>query len=288
MKRLMFIFAMSLLTGILLESTVMAQLRTPILSPRQTITQVVGIADVTIDYSRPSIRGRKIMGGLVPFNEVWRTGANASTKISFSEDVMLNGNKVAAGEYAIFTIPTEKEWTFILSDNLTGGASYPGEANDVTRFVISSKTTSETVESFTISITDLTPNSANVCMAWENTVVEFKMEFDIDTKIMADIDEEMKDMQSRNAQLYQQAAGYYFNNGKDLNKSLEWINKAIELNGGPFFVLRTKSQIQAALKDYKGAIKTAELSMKKAKEVENEQFVKFNEEAIAEWKKMME
>ncbi len=288
MKRPMFIFTMSLLTGILLESTVIAQLRTPALSPGQTISQVVGIAEVAIDYSRPSIRGRKIMGGLVPFNEVWRTGANASTKISFSLDAMLNGNKVAAGEYAIYTIPTENEWTIILSKNLTAGGNYPGETDDVLRFNVSSKTNSETVESFTISITDLKSNSANVRIAWENTVVEFKMEFDIDTKIMADIDQAMKDMQSRNAQVYQQAAGYYFSNDKDLSKALGWINKAIELNGGPFFVLRTKSQIQAALKDYKGAIKTAELSMKKSREAENEQFVTFNEEAIAKWKKMME
>lgn len=287
MKRPLFFISVILLIGFLLESLALAQLRTPILSPRQTITQVVGVSDVTVDYSRPSIRGRKIMGGLVPFNDVWRTGANASTKISFTDDVMLEGKKVVAGEYAIYTIPTQTDWTIILSKNLTAGGRYPGEADDALRVVVPSQKSSDTVESFTINITDLKSNSAFVQLAWENTAVRFKMEFDIDSKIMAGIEKAMSDMKSRNAQVYQQAADYYFSNDKDLNKALEWINKSIELSGGPFFVLRLKSRIQAGLKDYKGAIKTAELSKKKAQEAGSDQFVKFNEEAIAKWKKMM-
>jgi tetratricopeptide (TPR) repeat protein len=287
MRKYLLACALALISVITIESIADAQLRTPVLSPRSTLTQVVGVADVTIDYSRPSMRGRKIMGGLVPFGVVWRTGANASTKISFTDDAMLDGNKVPAGEYALYTLPGKDEWAIILSKNLGAGGNYP-EGEDVIRFAVKPMKSSETIQSFTIDITDLKQNSANVQLAWENTVVKFKMEFDADTKIMSEIDKAMADMQQRNANVYFQAANYYFGNGKDMQKALQWVNKSIELNEGPFFVLRLKSRILAELKDYKAAIETAELSKAKAQEAGNQQFVKFNEDAIAEWKKKME
>jgi len=287
MRKHLLACALALISVITIESIAEAQLRTPILSPRSTLTQVVGVADVTIDYSRPSMRDRKIMGGLVPFGEVWRTGANASTKISFTDDAMLDGNKARAGKYALTTIPRKDQWTIILIKDREAEANYP-EVEDTLRFMVKPMKSSETIQSFTIDITDLKQNSANVQLAWENTVVRFKMEFDADTKIMSEIDKAMADMRQRNANVYSQAATYYFENGKDMQKALQWVNKSIELNEGPFFILRLKSRILAELKDYKAAIETAELSKAKAQEADNQQFVRFNEEAIAEWKKKME
>ncbi len=287
MRKSLLACALALISVITIESSADAQLRTPVLSPRSTLTQVVGVTDVTIDHSRPSMRGRKIMGGLVPYDEVWRTGANAPTTISFTEDAILEGNKARAGKYALTTIPRKDQWTIILIKDREAEANYP-EVEDTLRFMVKPMKSQETIQSFTIDITDLKQNSANVQLAWENTVVRFKMEFDADTKIMSEIDKAMADMRQRNANVYSQAATYYFENGKDMQKALQWVNKSIELNEGPFFILRLKSRIQAELKDYESAIETAELSKAKAQEAGNQQFVRFNEDAIAEWKKKME
>ncbi|MEK9138813.1 MAG: hypothetical protein AAB393_16960, partial [Bacteroidota bacterium] len=142
------------------------------------------------------------------------------------------------------------------------------------------------IETFTITIADITTDTANVELAWENTMVKFRMEFDVDAKVMAAIKKSMENPYSSVAGMYYQSASYYFTTGKDLNVALDWVNKSLEMNKNPYWVWRLKSQIQAALKDHKGAIASAETSKSRAKEAGNEQFVKFNEEAIAEWSKM--
>jgi hypothetical protein len=261
------------------------QLETPQPSPKGKIEQRIGVMDVSVSYSRPSMRGRKIFGGLVPFNQEWRTGANNPTTISFSDNVKLEGRELAAGTYALFTIPGEQEWTIIINKNSSGNTPRDPK-DDLVTFTAKPMASATLIETFTINLTDLGMNSANLELAWEQTIVKFKMEFDVDAKVMAAIKKAMENPYSSVANTYYQSASYYFSTGKENRTALEWVNKSLELNNKPYWVWRLKSQIQAAMKDYKGAIASAEASKARAKEAGNEQFVRFNDEAIAEWKAM--
>ena len=272
---------------IILFSTIeiRAQLNTPAASPFAKLTQVVGISEVTIEYSRPGIKNRIIFGGLVPYKKIWRTGANASTIITLNDDAVIEGNKVPAGKYSIYTIPDKKEWTIILNKNLKGGLYYP-DGQDLVRFKVKPKDLKEKVETFNISFTDVKTNNANIEFTWEKTSVKFNIMFDVDAKVIAQIEKQLAGT-GLDANWYYSAGNYYFENGKDLNKALEWMNKSLELNPGVYWVLRVKSQIQANLKDYAGAIETAELCRQKSAEAKNDQFVKYCEDSVKEWKKMM-
>jgi hypothetical protein len=261
------------------------QLETPQPSPMGKIEQRIGVMDVSVSYSRPSMRGRKIFGGLVPFNQEWRTGANNPTTIAFSDNVKLEGRELAAGTYALFTIPGEQEWTIIINKNSSGNTPRDPK-DDLVSFKVKPTASAMPIETFTISIADVGTNSASVELAWEKTLVKFKMEFDVDTKVMAAIKKAMENPYSSVANTYYQSASYYFTTGKENKTALEWVNKSLELNNKPYWVWRLKSQIQAAMKDYKGAIASAEVSKARAKEAGNEQFVRFNDEAIAEWTAM--
>ncbi|MFN0158967.1 MAG: DUF2911 domain-containing protein [Bacteroidota bacterium] len=262
-----------------------SQLETPQPSPKARIEQRVGIMDVAVSYSRPSVKGRKIFGDLVPYGQVWRTGANDPTTISFSDQVKLEGTDVPAGTYSLYTIPGESEWTIIINKKTTGGAERV-EKEDQTTFKVKPSRLPMSVETFTINISDITANAANLELMWENTGVKFRMEFDVETKVMAAIKEATASPFGEVANMYFQSASYYYAAGKDLKTALEWVNKSIELNDNAFWVWRLQSQIQAGLKDYKAAIASAEASKSRAQKAGNAQYVKFNDDAIAEWKTM--
>lgn len=268
-----------------LELNLYAQLKTPQASPFAKISQIVGITEVAIEYSRPGVKNRAIFGGLVPYKKIWRTGANASTIISFNNDAVIAGNKVPAGKYSIYTIPDKKEWVIILNRNLKGGMNYP-EGEDQCRFKVKPVQLKEKIETFLISFSDIKNNNANIEFLWEKTRIKFNIAFDVDALVAAQIDKEIKNL-NLDANWYYQAGNYYFENGKDLNKALEWINKSVELNPDAYWALRVKSQIQAKMLNYKGAIETAEFGRRKSAEAKNDQFVKYNEDAIKEWKKLI-
>jgi hypothetical protein len=265
----------------LMLQTGRSQINMPQPSPLATVTQKVGLADISITYSRPSAKGRVIFGDLVPFDKLWRTGANAATKIKVSEDVTLEGNKVPAGEYALLTIPGRAEWTIILNKDLrvTGEANYK-QAEDLIRFKIKPQKTGSKIETFTIQFADLTYNSCYIELQWENTLVRFKLETEVDSKVMADIESKLINPTS----MYYQAARYYYENNKDLKQALEWINKATEKQQ-QYWVMHLKAKIQAANGDYKGALQTAEIAKKLAAEAKNEEYVKMNEAIITEYKR---
>lgn len=267
--------------------TANAQIELPAPSPSATFSQKVGLTKVTINYSRPSVKDRAIFGDLVPYGELWRTGANMATKIEFSENVKVGGKDLKAGTYALFTIPGENEWTIILNTNYNqGGTGQYKESEDAARFTAKPVKSDYKFETFTILIDDVTSNSANIAVMWDNTVVKFPVDAEVDSKVMAAIDKSL----TVSPDVYFQAATYYHDANKDLNKALEWISTAIEgyeKNGAkPFWVYRKKSLIEADLKKYKDAIATAEKSKSLAAEAGNQQYVKFNEASIAEWKKM--
>jgi len=281
-----FMFLTFFTISTLIDSAMAQKLQTPAPSPKAALTQDVGVMEVTISYSRPGVKGREIFGGLVPYGELWRTGANASTTLKFTDDVTLNGNPVPAGEYALFTIPETNEWEIIISKNIGWGTNDYKKEDDVARFKVKSGTLTNPVERFTIALADITDNSAMFVLTWDRTKVTFKMETDTDGRVMKQIDEIMQNPPADDAGVFSAAARYYFDNGKDLKKALAWINKSLEIKSDAYWNVRLKSQIQAGLGDYAGAITTAQESMKQAEAAGNKQYVKFNQEAIAEWEKM--
>jgi hypothetical protein len=268
----LFISAMSLAQGI----------KTPSPSPTQTISQEFALADISVTYSRPSAKGRVIFGDLVPFDKIWRTGANSSTKIKFGDDVKINGTVVPAGQYSLFTIPGKSEWEIILSKNLEswGAMGYKPDADQL-RFKVKSSPLPSTAETFTIVFANQKPTSMDVQLMWEKTMVSFTVTSEIEARVMASIDEAMKG----DKKPYFQAASYYYENNKDLNKALEWVNEAVKADEKAYWVEHLKAKIQYKLKDYKGAIASAESSKVKANTQGNPDYVALNDKLIAEAKK---
>lgn len=257
-----------------------AQLKVPAPSPSQTLKQAVGLSDITIDYSRPGAKGRVIYGDVVPFGKVWRTGANSATKITFGEDVKVEGNAVVAGTYALYTVPNKDSWEVMLYKDLTLGgnvADYKKE-NEVAHFSVKPKTLNDKVETFTIDVADVTANSANIELNWEKTRVTFNVVADIDTKIMKNIEANV----ITDSRPYFQAASYYYENNKDLKQASEWADKAIVANPKAFWIVMLKAKIQAKQNDKKGAIVSAEKVITLATEAKNDDYVAMAKKLITE------
>ena len=259
----------------------------PAPSPSQKVEQAVGLTTVTVDYSRPSMKGREIFGDLVPYDKLWRTGANAATKIKFSDDVTIEGNKIPAGEYALYTIPGKDEWTIVIHKNTKhwgdGGKEYKQE-EDQARFKVKPQQNPREVESFTINFTNLKADAADVEILWDNTIVPFTIKTDVDSKVMAQIQQQVVNNPNATPALYAAAANYYFESGKDLKQAHEWMKKA-NASDPKFWNVHTQAKIEAKMKDYKSAMRTAEKSIELARAANNDDYVRLNEKAIAEWKK---
>lgn len=259
-----------------------AQLKLPAASSAQTVTQGLGIENVTLSYSRPSMNGRKIFGELVPYNEVWRTGANTNTTVTFEGDVSLNGHKLAAGTYALFTIPNKSEWTVIISKNTKQWGAYTyNQAEDALRFNVKPQTLNTAVETFTISFDNVTPTSAVLSLAWEKTAIKVDLKVEQQAKILASIDEAMKGEKKP----YFAAAQYYFNNNLDLNKALVWFDEAAKAQPKAAHVLYWKAKAQLKAGDKKGAIETATKGVEVATEGKNSEYIKLNTQVLNAAKK---
>jgi hypothetical protein len=265
-----------------------AQVKTPQPSPKSVLNQVVGLTDVTVEYSRPSAKGRVVFGDLVPFGKLWRTGANANSTVSFSEDVVINGTTVKKGKYAIFTLPKADMWEVILYTT-TDNWGLP-ENYDVSKVAVSLNVDpimlNNNVESFTIGINNLTNDSATLDISWEKTMVSVKFEVPTQKAAMASI---AKVLAGPTAGDYFSSAQYYYQSNGDLNKALEYVNKAVSMvkpgEDAPYWHLRLKSLIQGKLGDKKGAIETAKLSLAGAEKDGNQDYVKMNNDSIKEWSK---
>lgn len=261
-----------------------AQIKMPAPSPLSKVTQAVGLNDITVTYSRPSAKGRKVFGDIVPFDQKWRTGANQSTKITFAEDVKVEGKDVKAGDYALVTIPGKTEWTIILHKNVNMGGNLGKDYKadeEVANFKVKPTTLANKVETFTINFTDLTMNAANIELSWENTAVKFNVSTDVDTRVMKDINEKMAGV---NAATYYQSARYFYDTNKDINKAVEYINKAAEMDP-KFWIVHLQAQILAKAGQKDKAIEAAKRSSQLAKEADNSDYVTMNEKLIAELNK---
>jgi len=272
------IAAAIMLTAALSTNVIAQQLKVPAASPAQTIKQSFGLSEITIDYSRPSARNRVVFGDVVPFGKVWRTGANSATKITFGDDVKVEGTEVKAGTYAIYSIPNKESWEIMLYKDLTLGgnvADYKME-NEVLRFKVKTMAMSNKVETFTMGVADITATSANIELMWENTKVMFAVMTEIDSKIMKNIESNVV----KDNRPYYQAASYYYDNNKDLKTALDWVNKAMVANPKAYWVVMLKAKIQLKLNDKKGAIETANLVIKMATEDKDDSYVKQAEKLI--------
>lgn len=272
------------LLAIVASFSLEAQIQTPAPSPASKLMQTVGLTEVMVDYSRPSMRGRKVFGELVPYGKLWRTGANAYTKVSFDTDVTIAGKEVKSGTYSIFTKPGESTWeVFFYTDTQGGGTpSEWEESKVVAKATVPVFKMDETpIETFTITIDDLTSNSANIGIMWENVYVGVPFEVPADKTVMSSID---KVLAGPSAGDYYAAAVYYSSENKDINKAKEWMGKAMSMTEEPaFWQLRQQSLILAKAGDKKGAIETAKKSLMGAEAAGNADYVKMNKDSLKEW-----
>jgi Protein of unknown function (DUF2911) len=261
-----------------------AQVQMPQPSTAATVTNVVGLTDVKIEYARPKAKGRKIFGTgaefLVPFGQVWRTAANQGSKITFSDDVKFGTTDVPKGTYLLLTIPGASEWTVILYKDVAmgGNTSAYDQSKDQARITVKAEKLTEKVETFTLEISDIAENSktANLQIAWENTSVKAPITVDFDGKVMKSIEANTK----VNPNNLYQAATYYLETGKDLQKANEWITTAAAANPDAYWVWHAKAKIQKALGDKKGATESATASKTAAEKAKNADYVKMNDELI--------
>ncbi|HWI92635.1 MAG TPA: DUF2911 domain-containing protein [Flavisolibacter sp.] len=255
-------------------------IKTPQPSPGQTLKQDFGISSIELNYSRPGIKGRKIFGDLVPYGKVWRTGANSATRIKFSDDITIGGQALKAGEYAIYTVPGEKEWEVIINKgSVNWGTDYKQE-DDILRVKATPVKLDQPVESFTMQFANVKSNSTDLQIMWDKTLVSVPIATDVDKKVMADIDRIM----NGDSRPYFQAAMYYMETGRDLNQALTWFDKAIEQNPSAYWVYHQKANAQAKLGKKDDAKTTAQKSMELAKTAKNDDYVKLNEKLIASLK----
>ncbi|WP_350286075.1 DUF2911 domain-containing protein [uncultured Croceitalea sp.] len=259
-----------------------AQMQTPQPSPRQKISQQVGLTDVAIAYSRPSMKGRTIFGDLVPYDALWRTGANQNTTVTFGDDVTVGGKELKAGSYAIYTKPGEAVWEVIFyMDTNNWGTPQNWDASKVAATVKTEVLPMEMpVETFTMTIDDVHNNGAMLGMLWEKAYVGVKFEVPTKTKAMKSIDAVMAGPSGGD---YYSAASYYFDEGQDLEKAKEWIGKAVEMNPKAYWVMRKQSLIHAKLGDTKGAVDAAKKSLAAAEAAGNMDYVKMNKDSLKEW-----
>ncbi len=275
MKKL-FIAAIAVLAMLNIDAQT---LTTPQPSPTQTIKQNFGLSSIELSYSRPGMKGRKIFGDLVPFGKVWRTGANNATVITFADDVTIGGKKVPAGKYGLVTIPEKRNWTIIITKQLdvTSPAAYK-QSEDVVRVEAKTMDMEESMESFTMQFANVKPNSTDLHIMWDRTAVALPITTDIESKVMAQIDQLM----NKDNRPYFNAAMYYMESGKDLNQALAWFDKGVELQPSAFWIHHQRANCLAKLGKKEEAKAAAEKSKTLAAEQKNDDYVKLNEKLLAE------
>ena len=267
-----------------IETATELKISTPQPSPLGKISQRVGLTDIDIAYSRPGVKGRTIFGELVSFGKIWRTGANSNTKITFSSDVMMDGQTLKAGSYGLYSIPNKDTWEIIFYSE----ADKNGVPRDWDDTKIAAKTSVKVgsmpmnIETFTIAFNDVTSTSTIIGLLWEKTYVGIKIEVPTDQMVSATIDAVMA--ASPKAGDYYNAAIYYSQQDKDIKKANEWMEKAMSMLEKPgFWQLRQQSLIYAKIGETDKAIATAKKSLEGAKAAKNEAYIKMNTESLKEW-----
>jgi hypothetical protein len=277
MKKILFVI------GSFLSLTAMAQVKMPAASPTQTLIQEFGLGKMEIVYSRPSLKGRSVFGAgslLAPIGDVWRTGANGATKLTFSDPVVLGNKTIPAGSYALFTIPGAAEWTIIINTNSKGWGSFDyKEAEDVVRFKVAPETTGSTTETFNIGVDNITAQTATIYLKWGKTKVNIPISTDIRPTVRAQI-EAATTAATVNPNMYQSAATFYLELDHDYNKALVFADKAIAANGKAYWLHLLKARVHVALNDKAGAKAAANTCKQMATEAKNMDYVRSADEIL--------
>ena len=256
-------FALPFVVGLLQSRSLGAaeekKIEFPAASQHSVVKQRVGLTDVEVDYSRPNKNGREIFGGLVPYGKLWRTGANAVTRIKFSKPVTLGGKEIPAGEYALFTIPTADEWTVIVSKDakVQSAADYKQD-NDAARITAKPEAIPNMIETFTIGLGDVKGASATLNFFWDKTRVPVMLTTHDVEEVSKQLETAVSAKTSLDPRTAYQAAAFYYDNNKDMNQAAKWIDQALEKNPDAYFMHYKKAQIQAKLGNKKEAVASAQ------------------------------
>lgn len=278
MRQFCSLFLLFVATGL------MAQIRTPAPSPASSVSQAFGLAKVSVEYSRPSVKGRHIFGDLVPYNKVWRTGANQITKIQFDQDVRLNGQPLKAGSYGWYTFPGKNFWIIALnSDDKQWGAYGYDPAKDVLRLVVKPEKLAQKVEHLTIAFDNFTATATDVILSWENTAVRFRAEHDPHEQIMAAIKTETAKADAK-SDTYYTAAEYYLDHNIDLKQALAWADKVLETDKN-WWSYYLRADIEAHLGQCDKAVADATIALEGAKKDKDDSYTKKSEKILADCKK---
>ena len=284
MKAIRFI---ALFIWVCIANTTFGQITHPKASPFSRIEQAIGLSNITIEYSRPAVRGRKLFGELVPYGRIWRVGANESTKITVDSEVEVMGNVLPKGTYALYAFPAADSWEIVFHKNIThwgDGRKAYNQEEDAFRITLKPEIISVWHENFLISFDEITHNSATMQWIWGNTRISIPLS--VNTHQMMHNEIAIKIKENPSAQTYYEAGRYLQEQEIDYLLALEYLNKAILLGGDTYYFHRVKSLVQAALKDYTGAIESAERSLVLAQAEEKDEFVRMNKRNIRKWEKL--
>jgi len=278
MKKILFVLCCSFS---FLVST-QAQIKTPAPSQFCKIEQNVGLTKVTIEYSRPNVKGRELFVEVEEFGKMWRTGANQTTKITFDDDVKLEGKDVKAGTYGLYTIPGKEKWTVMLTTDLklNGSVDKYDTANEVARFDVMVESMPMNIETFTIDIGDIEDNGALISLLWGTYMVPMQLDLNTDDQVMASIETAMAGTSKAD---YYAAGSYYFAKEKDMNKALEYVQKANSMGDKKFWQVYKEAEILAKMGKYKEALEASQVSLDLAKAADYKAYIKRNEDFMKKY-----
>jgi hypothetical protein len=279
MKKLILVgFLMSLSLGIF------AQLSIPEPSPSASFSQTLGFTKIKVDYARPGAKGREVFGKLIPYGEIWRTGAGDCSTISFNEELTIGGKKIAKGKYSLFSIPNADQWTIIINTDTTlHGASGYDEKKDVHRFMVKPEKSTRFYETFTIELSDIVKDNGILYLIWENTMAKIEIQSNAKERILADIDNKINKLKTDNSKLYYQAAEYYYNQRIELDQANNWIAKAAKMEVDNFYYPNLQAKILETQGKFAEAIPVAQRAIELAKKGNMTQTASNWEKKVAIW-----
>lgn len=280
---------LSIILIVLVATSINSQITHPKASPFAQVEQEIGLSKISIAYSRPSARGRKVIEGLVPYGRIWRVGANESTKITVDADMTVQGNSLPKGTYALYAFPEKGQWQIAFHANTThwgdGRKKYNAD-EDVFRIKVKPQAIPYHQENFLMTFDYITHDTANLNLIWESTKLTIPFRVDTHAQMELEIAKQIKE--NPTAPTYYESARYLQEQGKDFERALGYLNKALEIGGDTYYFHRVKSLVQAELGDYKAAIVSAEKSLQISSELEKDEFVRMNEKNIKKWQALLE
>lgn len=261
-----------------------AQLNIPEPSPSASFTQTLGFTKVKVNYARPSVKGREVFGKMIPYGEIWRTGASDCSTISFNDELTIGGKKIAKGKYSLFSIPNLEQWTIILnSDTTLHGTGGYDEKKDVFRFMVKPEKAPRFYETFTIELSDIVKDNGTLYILWENTMVKFDLVSSAKERILADIDNKINKLKTENAKLYYQAAEYYYNQKMELDQANTWIAKAGMMEADNVYYPNLQAKILESQGKFAEAIPVAQRTVELGKKQNMIPITQSWEKKIASW-----